>query len=88
MRRRRWHGQRVGAAREARVEALRWAEAIITKSPTFSGCSIRFNLIDDGLVGQQVFAGEAARLREQRGARRTTPSGEAHQDFSKFPWQY
>ncbi len=44
-------------------EAVRWAKIINSKSPT----SIRmlkyaFNLIDDGLVGQQIFAGEATRL--------------------------
>ncbi len=44
-------------------EAYKWAQEILDKSPT----SIRmlkfaFNLIDDGLVGQQVFAGEATRL--------------------------
>lgn len=43
--------------------AFEWAQTINRKSPT----SIRmlkfaFNLIDDGLVGQQVFAGEATRL--------------------------
>jgi naphthoate synthase len=43
--------------------ALEWGAAINAKSPT----SIRmlkyaFNLIDDGLVGQQLFAGEATRL--------------------------
>ncbi len=45
------------------IEAVRWAKIINSKSPT----SIRmlkyaFNLIDDGLVGQQIFAGEATRL--------------------------
>lgn len=44
-------------------EAVAWARIINSKSPT----SIRmlkyaFNLIDDGLVGQQLFAGEATRL--------------------------
>ncbi|GAB4521324.1 MAG: 1,4-dihydroxy-2-naphthoyl-CoA synthase [Anaerolineales bacterium] len=48
---------------ELEVEAVNWARIINSKSPT----SIRmlkyaFNLIDDGLVGQQIFAGEATRL--------------------------
>ncbi len=48
---------------ELEEEAVRWAKIINSKSPT----SIRmlkyaFNLIDDGLVGQQIFAGEATRL--------------------------
>ncbi|MDZ7847629.1 MAG: 1,4-dihydroxy-2-naphthoyl-CoA synthase [Owenweeksia sp.] len=43
--------------------AFQWAQEILAKSPT----SIRmlkfaFNLTDDGMVGQQVFAGEATRL--------------------------
>lgn len=48
---------------ELEREAVAWARIINSKSPT----SIRmlkyaFNLIDDGLVGQQLFAGEATRL--------------------------
>ena len=43
--------------------AYEWAQEILAKSPT----SIRMlkfamNLTDDGMVGQQVFAGEATRL--------------------------
>ena len=43
--------------------AYEWAQEILKKSPT----SIRMlkfamNLTDDGMVGQQVFAGEATRL--------------------------
>ena len=43
--------------------AYQWAQEVLAKSPT----SIRmlkfaFNLTDDGMVGQQVFAGEATRL--------------------------
>jgi naphthoate synthase len=43
--------------------AVQWAQEILEKSPT----SIRmvkyaFNLVDDGMVGQQVFSGEATRL--------------------------
>lgn len=40
-----------------------WAQEILTKSPTaIKMLKFSFNLIDDGLVGQQVFAGEATRL--------------------------
>jgi len=43
--------------------ALEWAREINGKSPT-ANRMVKFalNLIDDGLVGQQVFAGEATRL--------------------------
>ncbi len=43
--------------------ALEWAAEICAKSPTAQRMlKFSFNLIDDGLVGQQVFAGEATRL--------------------------
>lgn len=43
--------------------AFDWAKEILTKSPTaIKMLKFAFNLIDDGLVGQQVFAGEATRL--------------------------
>jgi naphthoate synthase len=43
--------------------ALEWAKKICSKSPTAQRMlKYAFNLIDDGLVGQQLFAGEATRL--------------------------
>jgi naphthoate synthase len=43
--------------------AYQWAQEILQKSPTATKMvKFAFNLIDDGLVGQQVFAGEATRL--------------------------
>lgn len=48
---------------ELEATALQWASEICGKSPTAQRMSkYAFNLIDDGLVGQQVFAGEATRL--------------------------
>ncbi|MFD9959257.1 1,4-dihydroxy-2-naphthoyl-CoA synthase [Amycolatopsis sp. NPDC058986] len=45
------------------AEALDWAWTIIGKSPTAQRMlKYAFNLIDDGLVGQQLFAGETTRL--------------------------
>jgi len=44
-------------------EALRWASLINRKSPMANRMAkFAMNLIDDGLIGQQVFAGEATRL--------------------------
>ena len=44
-------------------EAFRWAEEILAKSPTsIKMLKFAFNMTDDGMVGQQVFAGEATRL--------------------------
>ncbi|MEM7115390.1 MAG: 1,4-dihydroxy-2-naphthoyl-CoA synthase [Chloroflexota bacterium] len=43
--------------------AYEWAQEILGKSPTsIKMLKFAFNLTDDGLVGQQVFAGEATRL--------------------------
>lgn len=48
---------------ELESTALQWAAEICSKSPTAQRMAkFAFNLIDDGLVGQQVFAGEATRL--------------------------
>ena len=48
---------------ELEQTAYDWAQEILTKSPTAIKMSkFAFNLIDDGLVGQQVYAGEATRL--------------------------
>jgi naphthoate synthase len=44
-------------------EALAMARTILTKSPTaIRMLKFAFNAVDDGMVGQQVFAGEATRL--------------------------
>lgn len=43
--------------------AIEWAEEILAKSPTaIKMLKFAMNLTDDGMVGQQVFAGEATRL--------------------------
>ncbi|EJF08284.1 naphthoate synthase [Pontibacter sp. BAB1700] len=43
--------------------AYEWAQEILAKSPTsIKMLKFAFNLTDDGMVGQQVFAGEATRL--------------------------
>jgi naphthoate synthase len=43
--------------------AFEWAQEILQKSPTsIKMLKFAFNLTDDGMVGQQVFAGEATRL--------------------------
>lgn len=48
---------------ELETVALEWAAAINGKSPQAQRMlKFAFNLLDDGLVGQQLFAGEATRL--------------------------
>jgi naphthoate synthase len=49
------------------------------------------NLIDDGLVGQQVFAGEATRLAymtDEAEEGRDAFLEKRPRDFRKFPWHY
>ncbi len=48
---------------ELEATAYEWAQEILAKSPTsIKMLKFAMNLIDDGLVGQQIFAGEATRL--------------------------
>jgi naphthoate synthase len=69
--------------------AYDWAQEILTKSPTaVKMAKFAFNLIDDGLVGQQVYAGEATRLlymTEEAVEGRNAFLEKRPRDFSKFP---
>ncbi|MEC7950574.1 MAG: enoyl-CoA hydratase-related protein, partial [Bacteroidota bacterium] len=69
--------------------AFSWAKEIMTKSPTaIKMLKFGFNLIDDGLVGQQVYAGEATRLAygtEEAKEGRDAFLEKRAQDFSRFP---
>ena len=48
---------------ELEATAFQWAQEIMAKSPTsIKMLKFAMNLTDDGMVGQQVFAGEATRL--------------------------
>ncbi len=72
--------------------ALEWAAEINAKSPTAQRMiKFAFNLCDDGLVGQQVFAGEATRLAymtDEAQEGRDAFLQKRKQDYSKFPWYY
>ena len=49
------------------------------------------NLVDDGMVGQQVFAGEATRLAymtDEAEEGRDAFLEKRDRDFSKFPWHF
>lgn len=69
--------------------AYEWAQTIMTKSPTaIKMLKFAFNLIDDGLVGQQVFAGEATRLAymtDEANEGRNAFLEKRAPDFSKLP---
>ena len=72
--------------------ALEWAAVINAKSPTAQRMlKFAFNLIDDGLVGQQVFAGEATRLAygtDEAQEGRDAFLEKRAQDFSNFPYHF
>jgi naphthoate synthase len=72
--------------------ALEWAAAINAKSPTAQRMlKFAFNLIDDGLVGQQVFAGEATRLAymtDEAQEGRDAFLEKRPPDWTSYPWHY
>jgi naphthoate synthase len=72
--------------------ALEWAALINSKSPTaMRMLKYGFNLPDDGLVGQQLFAGEATRLAygtEEAQEGRDAFLEKRDQDYKRFPWHY
>jgi naphthoate synthase len=77
---------------ELETVALEWAAEINSKSPTAQRMlKFAFNMIDDGLVGQQIFAGEATRLgyaTDEAREGRDAFVDKRPRDFSKFPWHY
>lgn len=83
---------RVVAHEDLEKVALDWANTINSKSPTaMRMLKFGFNLIDDGLVGQQLFAGEATRLAygtEEAREGRDAFLEKRPQDYSQFPWHY
>jgi naphthoate synthase len=77
---------------ELEATALQWGREICAKSPTAQRMlKYAVNLVDDGLVGQQIFAGEATRL-----AYGTSEAVEGRDsflekrpaDWSDFPYYY
>ena len=72
--------------------ALEWAAEINAKSPTAQRMlKYAFNLVDDGLVGQQLFAGEATRLAygtDEAVEGRDSFLQKRPADFTRFPWAY
>jgi naphthoate synthase len=72
--------------------ALEWADEITRKSPmAIRMLKYAFNLADDGMVGQQVFAGEATRLgymTEEASEGRDAFNEGREPNFRQFPWHY
>jgi len=72
--------------------ALEWAASINNKSPTaIRMLKLAFNMVDDGLVGQQLFAGEATRLAyatDEAAEGRDAFLEKRDADFHRFPWHF
>ncbi|OLF15792.1 1,4-dihydroxy-2-naphthoyl-CoA synthase [Actinophytocola xanthii] len=77
---------------ELEATALEWAREINGKSPTAQRMlKYAFNLIDDGLVGQQLFAGETTRLAymtDEAVEGRDAFLQKRDPDWSPFPYYY
>ena len=72
--------------------ALDWAAKVNAKSPTSQRMlKFAFNLLDDGLVGQQVFSTEATRLAymtDEAAEGRDAFLQKRDPDWARFPWAY
>jgi naphthoate synthase len=77
---------------ELEREAVAMARTILTKSPTaIRMLKFAFNAVDDGLVGQQVFAGEATRLAygsDEAVEGRDAFLQKRDPDWSPYPWHF
>ncbi|MGE3285318.1 MAG: 1,4-dihydroxy-2-naphthoyl-CoA synthase [Pseudonocardia sp.] len=77
---------------ELEATALQWAREINGKSPQAQRMlKYAFNLLDDGLVGQQLFAGEATRMAymtDEAVEGRDAFLQKREPDFSDYPWHY
>jgi naphthoate synthase len=77
---------------ELEKTAIDWANTILGKSPTaIRMLKFAFNAVDDGMVGQQVFAGEATRLAyatDEAVEGRDAFLEKRDPDWSPYPWHY
>ncbi|MFD4111733.1 1,4-dihydroxy-2-naphthoyl-CoA synthase [Streptomyces sp. NPDC058650] len=77
---------------ELEREAIEMARTILTKSPTaVRMLKFAFNAVDDGMVGQQVFAGEATRLAygtDEAVEGRDAFLEKRDPDWGPYPWHY
>ncbi|WP_022889377.1 1,4-dihydroxy-2-naphthoyl-CoA synthase [Agromyces italicus] len=77
---------------ELEREAIAMARTVLTKSPTaIRMLKFAFNAVDDGMVGQQVFAGEATRLAygtDEAVEGRDAFLEKRDPDWGPYPWHY
>ena len=77
---------------ELESTGVAWGEEILRKSPqSVRMLKYAFNMVDDGLVGQQLFAGEATRLAygtAEAAEGRDSFLEKREPDWSPFPWHF
>jgi naphthoate synthase len=77
---------------ELENKAIEYGEIVATKSPqAIRMLKFAFNLADDGLAGQQVFAGEATRLAymtDEAVEGRDSFVNKRPADWSSFPYYF
>jgi naphthoate synthase len=77
---------------ELEATAYEWANEILGKSPTaIRMLKFALNAVDDGMVGQQVFAGEATRLAygtDEAAEGRDAFLEKREPDWGPYPWHY
>ncbi|PZQ89476.1 MAG: 1,4-dihydroxy-2-naphthoyl-CoA synthase [Leifsonia xyli] len=77
---------------ELETTGLAWAETILGKSPTaIRMLKFAMNAVDDGMVGQQVFAGEATRLAygtDEAVEGRDAFLEKRDPDWGPYPWHF
>jgi naphthoate synthase len=83
---------RVAPHAELETTGIEMGKQILAKSPTaIRMLKYAFNLPDDGLVGQQLFAGEATRLAygtDEAKEGRNSFLEKRNPDWSSFPWHF
>jgi naphthoate synthase len=77
---------------ELEKTGIAWAERILAQSPqSIRMLKYAFNAVDDGLVGQQIFAGEATRLAygtDEAVEGRDAFLERREPNWSAFPWHF
>ncbi len=77
---------------ELEATGIAWGKEILAKSPqSIRMLKFAFNAVDDGLVGQQLFAGEATRLAygtDEAAEGRDSFLERRDPDWSPYPWHF
>jgi len=81
---------KVVAHKDLEKAGVEWSKEILKKSPqSIRMLKYAFNMVDDGLVGQQLFAGEATRLAygtDEAVEGRDSFLQKREPDWSPYPW--